>query len=101
MNTSEDKIFDFLTDFAKYSMENSGAAKQCHQILANFLRAASSYIKAHWFPIASEGYNSLVVLLRLVYQQRYLPLMITYGLVKISRSKIRSMLSISHSSVYY
>jgi hypothetical protein len=99
VNTQDDRVFNFLKGFTNYNKENSAATRQCRQVLANFLRAAGDDVDAFWFPIISKASNSLAVLLGLDYQQRYLPLMVTCGLVKVSKSKGKLLLTIPHSSV--
>jgi hypothetical protein len=98
VDTQEDRVFNFLKGFTKYNKENSAATRQCRQVLANFLRAAANDVDAFWFPIISKASNSLAVLLGLDYQQRYLPLMVTCGLVKVSKSKGKLLLTIPYSS---
>jgi hypothetical protein len=66
----------------------------CRSLLADFLSVASASIKSHWFPVLSDVGDSLAVLLGLDYKQRYLPLMIGCGLIKIKKVKGKTCLSV-------
>jgi hypothetical protein len=75
MNIMEEEFHDFLFTFESYNSRNNAVSLQCRRLLADFLKAASSELKAQWFPIISDGVDSLAVLLGMHYKQRYLPFM--------------------------
>jgi hypothetical protein len=68
--------------------------KTYRQLLAHFLNVASREIKAQWFPILSDGGDSLAVLLGTDYNRRYLPFMISCGLIKITSCRSKQYLTL-------
>jgi len=70
-------------------------SQSCHKLLADFSDSASRALKFLWFPIISDGKDSLVVLLGIEYKQRYLPFMISCGLIKVASCWSKNYLTLS------
>ncbi len=84
----------FLFTFESYCSQNRTVTKTCRQLLAHFLNVASREIKAQWFPVLSDGGDSLAVLLGMDYNRRYLPFMISCGLIKITSCRSKQYLTL-------
>jgi hypothetical protein len=90
---------DFLSTFESYCSQNKTVSQCCRRLLADFLNSASREITAQWFPIISDGGDSLAVLLGMDYKQRYLPFMISCGLIKITSCRSKKYLTLSQKRI--
>jgi hypothetical protein len=99
MSILDSDTVDFLSTFESYSPRNNTVSQSCRKLLADFLDSASRDIKAQWFPIISDGGDSLAVLLGMDYKQRYLPFMISCGLIKVTRCRSKMYLTLSQKRI--
>jgi hypothetical protein len=90
---------DFLSTFESYCSQSEMVSQCCRRLLADFLNSASREITAQWFPIISDGGDSLAVLLGMDYKQRYLPFMISCGLIKITSCRSKKYLTLSQKRI--